>query len=79
MRMARRNYPSLTPEELLRMTTVYPARAIRQENFLGRIARGYLADAVCIPFSDTLQNVYEAVLDNRSPIKWLMVNGKVVG
>jgi aminodeoxyfutalosine deaminase len=79
MRMARRNYPSLTPEELLRMTTVYPARAIRQENFLGRIARGYLADAVCIPFSDTLQNVHEAVLDNRSPIKWIMVNGKVVG
>ena len=79
MRMARRNYPSLTPEELLRMTTVYPARAIGQADFLGKIARGYLADAICIPFSDTLEKVHEAVLGNRSPIKWIMVNGKVVG
>jgi aminodeoxyfutalosine deaminase len=79
MRMARRNYPSLTPEELLRMATVYPARAIRQENSLGRIARGYLADAVTVPFADTMENVYEAVLDNRSSIKWIMVNGKIAG
>jgi imidazolonepropionase-like amidohydrolase len=77
--MARRNYPSLTPEELLRMTTVYPARAIGQADFLGKIARGYLADAICIPFSDTLEKVHDAVLGNRSPIKWIMVNGKVVG
>jgi aminodeoxyfutalosine deaminase len=75
MRVARRNYPSLTPEQLLRMCTVYPALAIGQENCLGRISSGYLADAILVPAGDDERNVYEAIVENRQPIPWMMVDG----
>jgi cytosine/adenosine deaminase-related metal-dependent hydrolase len=78
MRAARSNFNSLPPEELLRMCTVYPARAIRQGARLGKIARGYLADAIALPFSGWVEEVYEAIVENRDPVPWMMVDGKVL-
>ncbi len=77
MRVCRRNYPSLTPEDLLMMCTLHPARAIGMEHCLGRIAPGYLADAILVPATteDVKRNVYETVIENRQPIPWMMVNG----
>ena len=79
MRAARKNYPALTERNLLEMVTVRPARALKMENFLGKIERGYLADLIAIPFTGSADEVYEAIIENRGPIAWMMINGKIAG
>jgi len=78
MRMAARNHSFLSAKELLEMVTVRPARAIGLEQSLGRIAPGYLADAVSIPFGGGYPNVYEEVLNYREDVLWMMVDGNIV-
>src|SRR5262249_18685557 len=79
MRTARRNYPALAARDLLEMVTVRPARALKMEGGLGKIKRGYLADLIAIPFTGTVDEVYEAIIENRGPIEWMMINGKIAG
>jgi cytosine/adenosine deaminase-related metal-dependent hydrolase len=78
MRMARQSYPSLSSLELLKMVTVNPARALQQGSNLGRIAPGFLADAIAIPYSGNAEKVHDAIVEYRSSIEWMMVNGKLV-
>jgi cytosine/adenosine deaminase-related metal-dependent hydrolase len=78
MRMAHRNYPSLSSLDLLKMVTVNPAQALRQENKLGRIAPGYLADAIAIPYSGNAEMIHDTIVENRSSIEWMIVDGKLV-
>jgi aminodeoxyfutalosine deaminase len=78
MRMAHRSYPSLTSLDLLKMVTVNPAQALQQENKLGRIAPGCLADAIAIPYSGSAEMVHDAIVENRSSIEWMIVDGKLV-
>jgi cytosine/adenosine deaminase-related metal-dependent hydrolase len=79
MRTARKNYPKLAARDLLEMVTVRPARALKMGRDLGKIANGYLADLIAIPFTGSIDEVYEAIIENRGPIEWMMVNGKIAG
>jgi len=78
MRTAKKNYPELTARELLEMVTVRPARALKMERHLAKIASGYLADLIAIPFTGSVDEVYEAIIQNRGPIEWMMINGKIM-
>jgi cytosine/adenosine deaminase-related metal-dependent hydrolase len=78
MRTARRNFPSLSSLDLLEMVTLNPARALEQESHLGRIAPGFLADAIAIPYSGNAEKVHDAIVENRSSIEWMIVDGKLV-
>jgi aminodeoxyfutalosine deaminase len=78
MRTARKVYPALSARDLLEMVTIRPARALKLERSLGRIAPDYLADAIAIPFSGATGDVYEAIIQAKGPIKWMMINGKPV-
>ena len=78
MRLAHRNFPSLSSLDLLKMVTVNPAQALQQDHKLGRIAPGYLADAIAIPYSGDTKMVYGAIVENRSSIEWMIVDGKLV-
>jgi cytosine/adenosine deaminase-related metal-dependent hydrolase len=76
MRTVRRNYPSLRAEDVLRMATVNPARALGAGHELGRIAPGYLADAIGLPCpAEMLDSPYDLVLEHRSSVPWMLVNG----
>jgi imidazolonepropionase-like amidohydrolase len=79
MRTAKRTYPELEARDLLEMVTVRPARALKMQRDLGRISAGCLADAIAVPFAGSLDEVYEAIVDNRSPIEWMMINGRIAG
>lgn len=68
---------ALSPRELLEMVTLHPARALRMETRLGRIAPGFLADLISIP-SSVNDDVFERVLAQESSVPWMMVNGRVV-
>ncbi len=51
MRAFARNFPSVSPEEILRMVTTNPARALTLNNCAGKICRGSHVDLIAVPFS----------------------------
>lgn len=78
MRSFHREEPTLSPEQVLEMATVNPARAIGMAGRLGEIRPGALADLIALPFSGSMKSVYETILDYRNPVRWMMVNGSIV-
>ena len=78
MRTAKKTYDSLSAQDLVEMVTIRPARALKLELELGRIAPGYLADSIAIPFKGSASEVFEAIIHHRGTIKWMMVNGQVL-
>ena len=74
MRVFQKNFPQVSPEEIFRMVTVNPARALRQENALGQIRPGFGADLIAVPCSSST-NIFEQILAFDAPVSWAMVNG----
>lgn len=77
MRAARQAAPWLNSETLLKMVTTHPAKALRQCGSLGEIRPGALADLIALPFAGAAPDVYDAILENRSPIQWMMLDGNI--
>src|SRR5213594_3439628 len=75
MRAFQKEFPGVPPEEVLRMVTVNPARALRQENALGRIRRGCRADLISIPCSGT-DDVFAEIIAFEEAVDWILLNGK---
>jgi cytosine/adenosine deaminase-related metal-dependent hydrolase len=76
MRAFQKEFPSVSPEEILKMVTVNPAIALHQENMLGRIRPGFCADLIAVPCSDRNRPFEQIVQFDRS-IDWILVNGKM--
>jgi cytosine/adenosine deaminase-related metal-dependent hydrolase len=74
MRAFQKEFPSVSSEEILKMVTVNPARALRYENALGQIWPGFGADLVAVPCSGST-NVFEQILAFGGRVPWVMVNG----
>ena len=74
MRAFRTQFPSISPEEVLQMATVNPARALRQDNALGKISCAGYADLLALPFTgnDALE---EIIAFAGEP--WMMMCGEV--
>jgi aminodeoxyfutalosine deaminase len=75
MRAFQKEFPGVPPEEVLQMVTVNPARALRQENALGRIRRGCRADLISIPCSRT-DDVFAEIIAFEQAVDWILLNGK---
>jgi aminodeoxyfutalosine deaminase len=78
MRAFQKEFPSVSPEEILKMVTVNPATALHQENMLGRIRPGLCADLIAVPCGER-DRPYEQIVKFDGSIDWVMVNGKDVG
>jgi len=76
MRAFQKNFPGVSPEELLQMATVNSARALRCENALGQIRPGFGADLIAVPCS-TSTDIFEQILAFDAPVSWTMVNGNM--
>jgi cytosine/adenosine deaminase-related metal-dependent hydrolase len=74
MRVFQKNFPQISPEEIFRMVTVNPARALLQEASLGQIQPGFGADLIAVPCS-TSTNIFEQILAFDAPVSWAMANG----
>jgi aminodeoxyfutalosine deaminase len=74
MRAFQKTFPSVSPKEILEMTTVNPACALRQESALGQIIRSAHADLLAVPLSgdDVLE---EIIAFTGEP--WMMIGGEV--
>jgi cytosine/adenosine deaminase-related metal-dependent hydrolase len=67
--------PWLEPRTLLQMVTTNPARALQRRGELGCLRAGAMADLIALPLAEAPRDVYEAVVQNRKPITWLLSNG----
>jgi len=71
MRAFQKEFPSVSAEEILQMTTVNPARALRYENALGQIRSGFGADLIAVPCSGST-NVFEQIIAFENPVDWVL-------
>jgi cytosine/adenosine deaminase-related metal-dependent hydrolase len=76
MRAFQKQFLGVSPEEILQMVTVNAARALQQQNALGRISRAFRANLITIP-SDGTRNLFEDVIAFDGAVDWVMVDGKI--
>jgi len=76
MRAFQKKFPNVSAEEIFKMVTVNPARALRQETVLGKIRSGFLADLVAAPCARSTSAFEEIVAFDR-PVSWSMIGGQV--
>ena len=74
MRAFRNEFPDVSAEEILKMVTVNPARALRQENAFGKIGAGFLADLIAIPIKRSTSTIDE-LIDFEKTVNWSMIAG----
>jgi cytosine/adenosine deaminase-related metal-dependent hydrolase len=71
MRAFQKNFPRVSPEEILKMLTVNPARALRQKNALGQIRTGFGADLIAVPCSGST-DIFEQIINFQNPVDWVL-------
>ena len=76
MRILTRQEPQLDPSEIIKMATLNGAMALGIE--AGKIAPGALADLIALPHADNAREVHAAVIENREPFAWMMLDGKIL-
>ena len=59
------------------MVTTHPAKALGKAGELGELSPGAHADLIALPFCGAAPEAYDAIVENRSPIKWMMLDGKI--
>ncbi|HJT80021.1 MAG TPA: amidohydrolase family protein [Chthoniobacterales bacterium] len=77
MRAFQRIHPEIEPREIMEMITVRPARALRAERSLGRIADNAYADLIAIDHTKH-RDVFENILAHHGPVSWYMTNGTIL-
>jgi cytosine/adenosine deaminase-related metal-dependent hydrolase len=80
MRAFQNDFPDVAPEEILQMATTNAARALRQENSVGRIQAGFVADLIAVPCqrSTRLRRVFEEIIASDQPVGWTMISGNIL-
>jgi len=71
MRAFQKNFPRVSSEEIFRMVTVNPARALRYENLLGQIRPGFGADLIAVLCSGST-DIFEQIIDFQNPVDWVL-------
>src|ERR1041384_4724038 len=77
MRAFQKEFPKVSPEEILKMVTVNPARALRQEIALGKIRAGFLADLIAVPVTRST-SMFEEIVAVETQVSWSMIGGRVL-
>lgn len=76
MRAFQKTFPDISPGDILKMVTVNPARALRQESALGKIRAGFVADLITVPIGRST-SVFEEIIAFDQSISWSMVGGRI--
>jgi len=71
-------FPRMSAQELLEMATLNAARALREEEKLGRIAPGAWADLIAAPLDGLGTDPYEAIVYADKEVSFSMVGGEAV-
>ena len=76
MRAFQKEFPDVSPEEILKMVTVDGGRALRQEKSLGQIRPGCSGDLIAVPVTRSTP-VFEEIVAYDQAVNWMMINGQV--
>jgi cytosine/adenosine deaminase-related metal-dependent hydrolase len=76
MRLLAKSEPWLHPADILAMATSHGAKALGMN--VGKIESGALADLIAVPYAGSIENIHAAVIANREPVGWMMLDGKIV-
>jgi aminodeoxyfutalosine deaminase len=77
MRAFQKNFPDVSPEEILAMVTLNPARALGKRNELGRIRANCLADLIAVPINPANEDVFEEIIAFDGAVPFSMVDGVI--
>lgn len=75
MQTLRDTHPWLDPERILEMVTTNPARALHQEDVLGKIRAGFQADLIALPIENPGAGLFEKLIAWNEPVPWMLVAG----
>jgi cytosine/adenosine deaminase-related metal-dependent hydrolase len=75
MRSLRDAYSWLSPERILAMATRNGARALNQDETLGRIRVGFQADLIALPLGNDAGDVFEKTIAWEKEVPWMMLAG----
>jgi cytosine/adenosine deaminase-related metal-dependent hydrolase len=78
MRAFQKEFPNLSAAETLEMVTTNPARALEQEDRLGKICPGFAADLIALPYERST-SVFEAIIAYDQSVSRSMIAGVVQG
>jgi imidazolonepropionase-like amidohydrolase len=76
MRTFQKEFPGVAPGEILKLVTVNPARALKQEKDLGKIRQGFLADLIAIPTAKSTSVLEDVIAFDRA-VGWSMLSGRI--
>lgn len=71
------NKQPVSPREALEMVTINAARALREQDSLGRIRAGFRADLIAVPHSEEVSQVFEGIVAFDRSVPWIMIDGEV--
>ena len=75
MQTVRDGHRGLEPERILEMVTSNSARALDQENDLGKIRAGFQADLIALPIEDGRGDTFEKIISWSDTVPWMLVAG----
>ena len=61
------------------MATVNGARALQQENALGKIRAGFWADLIALPMEKPARDPVMEIISWEEKVPWMMISGHVTG
>ena len=76
IRAFQKKFPNVRPEDILKMVTVNSAHSMNQENSLGKVRSGFVADLIAVPCERSTSG-FEEILGFDQPVSWSMIGGQV--
>ena len=76
MRAFQKEFLNVSAEEILKMVTTQPARALQGGNSLGKIRSGLAADLIALPITRST-STFEEIIQFEQPVSWSMIGGQV--
>lgn len=70
--------PVIPPEQILRMVTINPAKALKMNEKIGRLAPGAYADLIAIKYNGKIEDAYAAVVNHNSKVDLSIIAGEYV-
>ena len=65
----------LEPERILEMATTNSARALHEEDALGKIRVGFQADLIALPLENRRGDIFEEIIAWSETVPWMLVAG----
>ena len=75
MQTLRDGQPWLAPEKILAMAAVNGARALGQQNALGKIRAGFRADLIALPIENHARDLFEKIISWEKEVDWMLLAG----